>query len=604
MIIVDKEKKFAVVIWSFFTLICFLCFEFYYDNAVLIATGNLILSGHLYDLYECVEEMIGPSGIYPILYPLIYAIWNFPLKLLTGKVFVDCQAIPIGVLLWNKALVFICYIACGYLLKQIIMRVKQSCADNIYKVWFIMPLAFFSAIIMGMYDIGYVLLMLLALNYYFKDWEGEKYNRILFVLFFGLSICLKTLPIFYFIPLIVIREKRIWALIKDLLFFIIPYVFCCVPFLHSDAFIRNCLMLSERNSGMLLVTTVGDINVLIVSFLVLCFFCFFFIDNKDYVENSIFVGNIVSAILFGFSRFHPQWIIIAVPFMVLGLVNVKKEQLYKYILVLSLATIGFYIIFSILNEDGHIGNLLEDGILGTKIGTAHLFDEASAVSLNDFYKVDDLRIAYSIFAASLWGFAILVNPKMKNKVCKNENVVIDSSNTGGLLVVIFILTMLVYVFPVYIRYLGLLPKYILETPMEYSPDNTSALDISRGNEVTTAFKCETRIRLDKIEFLSFTWDNEYGDSLMHVRVLDNSGDEMAEISYPLSNIRDHTVTSLRWNDVHLDPGSYFIVFDTNEIQNSFAIAAIKNQEASEIYYSGEKIMDTDIQMKITGTEEK
>ena len=138
---------------------------------------------------------------------IIFAIWNIPLKILginpvNGK-------LPIFALYWNKMLLIFFLLACAVCLYQIALKIniEKESARSIMVAFLAMPLMFFIVVLQGSYDILYVLFLLIG----FWLWIGENNTKtnVLASLFFGLSICIKPFAAFYYLILLLLKEKNI-----------------------------------------------------------------------------------------------------------------------------------------------------------------------------------------------------------------------------------------------------------------------------------------------------------------------------------------------------------------------------------------------------------
>jgi uncharacterized membrane protein len=73
------------------------------------------------------------------------------------------------------------------------------------------PIAVFAVFIFGQYDIIGIFFTMLGFYYYVKD------NRLRFSLFFSLAISVKYFALIPFLPLLLLKEKRILPLLKYIL---------------------------------------------------------------------------------------------------------------------------------------------------------------------------------------------------------------------------------------------------------------------------------------------------------------------------------------------------------------------------------------------------
>lgn len=196
------------IIYFIFAFLCFLIFNFRFDLAVITVGGNLVLDGHILDWYEEFDKLYPSLGVYPMPYFILYAVWNIPIRILSQTSYLNHMDIPYVYILWNKLSIILMMWRVKVTLGKVLYKIDADEAKHLQWAWILMPATFLICIIMGIYDIVYVLIVVEALNFYFSDWSIKK-NKILFTLLFGISICFKSTPLVFYIPLILAREKSI-----------------------------------------------------------------------------------------------------------------------------------------------------------------------------------------------------------------------------------------------------------------------------------------------------------------------------------------------------------------------------------------------------------
>lgn len=162
------------------------------------------------------------------------------------------------------------------------------------------PIGFCSQFLIGQYGSAAVFFMLLGIYYYLKD------NRALFVLLFALSLPLNYFPFFVFLPMLLLKEKVIWKIFRDTVPMAILYglVFTSTDHVYSASFPIGST----------------DLSLVICVFCLICVWAYFKHVTGKLLEAQwvCFLSSLSCVAIFGLSQWHPQWLLFAVPFWVLG----------------------------------------------------------------------------------------------------------------------------------------------------------------------------------------------------------------------------------------------------------------------------------------------
>lgn len=599
MVVLEGNKKIcnkdivAYMLWIVIGIFAFFSFYFRYDSGVLIVSGNLLLDGHLIDYYEQMEGIIGDGGVYPILLPIIYAIWNLPIRIFTMKSFVAMSDIPLYVLLWNKIMVTLVWGFTGKVLGQITGKLQEN--SRLKNMWYYMPISFLVVWMMGTYDIFYVSLMTLGLRYYFSDWENEgRKNKYVFILCYGVSICFKTLPVFYFIPLLLAKEKKIRSLIVDMALFAIPYVLCAVPFLPSEAFIDHCLKFSGRSSGMLLVSMFGNIVPLIVILLIIYGYSYFNLgDGAEFEKNIIYICNLVSCVIFGLSAFHPQWFLMAMPFFVLLMVYTVQDRIDVVLILHVLMTLAYFMIFAAKKDyiDSSYA-LLEQGIFGYE--GLDLCKRNDYVSLLHFYRIDNLGVICSVFLGVMLCIVLFSYGKEKQHV---------THIARTRLLAMFLASLGVFILPAVCCYMPIFDRFLYASELSYTEDSSAIL--LNQNDVAEYFTQDNEFGISRIIFRTFTWDNTYeSEDTLTVRLRkSDSADVLFEKQILLNDLPNNELVAVDVPDLKLGQGTYAIEFSAEASDENKAVGISKrkiDEENGQAYLTvnGDILQGEDLQIQI------
>jgi hypothetical protein len=106
----------------------------------------------------------------------LFALWNYPLKLLGFDMPAHADVSNLSYIMWYKLLPVLFYIASAYLLFVIARQIGMSKARaKVCMFSFLsMPLAFFSQLIFSQYDSFTVFFMLAGMLFYFREENGKR----------------------------------------------------------------------------------------------------------------------------------------------------------------------------------------------------------------------------------------------------------------------------------------------------------------------------------------------------------------------------------------------------------------------------------------------
>ena len=192
-------------------------------------------------------------------------------------------------------------------------------------------------------------------------------------------------------------------------------LFVCVPFLmemllyiHSPAFREGVFGFNATSYifNASIDTGYYKISIVVVLWIALCVFSYLKSVKNIFIE-SLFVLNLVVFLCFGLSMWHPQWLLLAVPFMSLGIVVNKKSDV---LLLLELILSCLYCMFTVNMWPNHVDQtLLFNGVLKKFIKNP--IGEDSAINMSMLYVVKNIDLIMSFFSGCLLALTILKMPR-------------------------------------------------------------------------------------------------------------------------------------------------------------------------------------------------
>jgi hypothetical protein len=319
-------------------VLCFAAFIFFdqwYDMAYTSQQSSDLLdclfSGKFFNFYSYVIEkgaegkyvapyLGGPVGAaYNIVVYIILAVWELPIYI--ANHISSLSQYEIILELWGRLLGIV--MACvGYF--QITSLAKTLMSDKRKAKWagyyFISsPLIFYCVIIRNQLDIVSVVLIILALNQYFKK------NYMAFSIFMAVASCFKLMPFFIVIPILFLAEKRAGKLIKYLSVAISLYaVTNIVPLLVDPGYITTLNMVTDGDAftpylfKAVITGGVSNYSVFLLIYFLICVIAYVVKPKEN--EQHIYALLLAFASLanfFMFLKWHPQWIVLLLPFITL-----------------------------------------------------------------------------------------------------------------------------------------------------------------------------------------------------------------------------------------------------------------------------------------------
>lgn len=402
-------KSINLIDWIIFLGLIISCFFLYLHTDILHTGGTSIayLNGHFLDFYDYNEKMIGDINYLPTTY-VIFAIWNIPIRIL-GLIKIPTMQVGIIVRLWYKCLTTCFYIGTGYVMYRIGLAIKLDIKQSMFIAFLFWtnPIAVFSQFIFGQYDIITTFFMVLGLYYFTvgKDWK--------FVASFAVAITCKYFALLFFVPILLTREKRISSIIKKLLGVSLLFLIEVLIYLPSEVF-RNEIFGFEATGYIFNLSFDNgytQTSAAVIAWIMVCAVAYFVDVKYTEIEWCVFLLNIVTFICFGLSIWHPQWLLLAVPFWTLGTAFANKKDIY---LLLDLLLYIFYIIFVVNWWQGTVDQgLLKNGILKVFMNVDLI---GQNLMMKDLYVIKDSNLLFSCFVAVLLVTVVFKHPKFLQKI--------------------------------------------------------------------------------------------------------------------------------------------------------------------------------------------
>ena len=198
---------------------------------------------------------------------------------------------------------------------KLTQKVGESCEmpaeynRSVKIVYAFSPLMLYISILFGQIDIMYVILMLIALPFYYKG----RYR--MFSLIMAFSVVMKLIPFMAFIPLILLVNKKIRDIALNTLICISVKLGTLLLFEKGIGYSAIMNLMSDWHGfiNKLIADKVGGHSLFIIAFAAICIYCYMKDidsgDKKNLLYHSMLVIFAVYASFAAFVDWHPQWLI-------------------------------------------------------------------------------------------------------------------------------------------------------------------------------------------------------------------------------------------------------------------------------------------------------
>lgn len=417
--------------WALLALMAgFMLLTMFYTDLPIIYNHSLtfldsLFTGDMANFYT--NSLERPyCGFGAVYYWTVYAVigaWNLPIWILQ-KLF-GINAFSIKCMLWSRLEVVFFLFLTLWMMEKLLCDFgygKEKCrfAQFLFasSLLVILPTAAISQI-----DIITVFLMLWGIREYVKSdkitWK--------FLLIYSFAASLKIFALFVFIPLVLMREKRIFAVIGDLLAGVAFVLVCLLPYAGREDYVEATSVLNDVMVARIFETVLPAGNLEIPAFLTILVgisIWAYTIKAKTREEYFYYVNWIALAVFADFFIFvfaHPYWIVLMAPYVVMLVVmnaeRMKVNILLEFFMEVSV-TIVYLATFGVYMTE----NTFADLVL-TRLGFAPV--SGGYFSFGDWAAKKELdpyiSVLFGIFAVCLLAILAINRPgKLKNPEWKEH----------------------------------------------------------------------------------------------------------------------------------------------------------------------------------------
>ena len=358
------------VIFLILALFCFFCFQ---QRDLMHTAGCSVgyLNGHFPDFYD----YCGSYGIHPSYMPTVYilfAVWNLPMKLF-GVLKTPTEDIALAAILWAKVLPCLVYLASGIVIYRIcrILSMGEKKARLCVYACLTMPVAFYDQFIFGQYDCFMTICVLMGVLCYLKRKDAG------FIAWFAAAVTFKYTALVIFLPLLLLREKNVWKIFASCALLVIPLALLFLLYRGSAGFSDYVFGLGSSGdtptgyifsagiyTGFQLSARSLSVSLVVLVYGAILGLSYFTVpkDAKEEAGWLFYLSCLSFFVLFGLSKWHPQWLLFAVPFWGISSFLHKDTRIF---LIIDLLFMLFFVMFIVRTIPENVDQaMLNHGVLG------------------------------------------------------------------------------------------------------------------------------------------------------------------------------------------------------------------------------------------------
>lgn len=395
------------------------------DNSVLFTKA--LFSGNILDFYEFTIDNANTTyaANYEMVAYIPFAIWNLPIAVCNMLFDFDYMH-STAALLWGKAFIVLLSVLTVLVFYKILIFLKVQKEKAVLGCYALTTSVFFfwPAIMIVQIDLVAVLLMLIGFCHYLKG------NSKLFILFFALAVPCKLFALFLFIPLLVLKEKRIiFIILKTVLVYSVQ-LFSSLLYHNSPAY--NFAIKSQSRDAMDAMLNYSQIlggrkvSLFIAALFFICVFCYVYkLDKKDSAHKlnvPVYIASLVWGAVMIFIQIRGYWTLYLAPFLLISIFT--TERFFKLNLLLeTVSGVSFFFWYAAAN-----GGAASDKKMLWRLLLYKFVDKPNDAILKygnlsellKFYGLDQYKyVFFTVFVCSLAALLILICPFLfkKHKDC-------------------------------------------------------------------------------------------------------------------------------------------------------------------------------------------
>lgn len=325
----------AIIMFGIFCTFC------YGDQIITQEHGitflHMLFRGEILDFYPYCAENTQMVATYDLTLYVIFAIWNIPCFLYEH--FTQNVAQDLGFwIMYGKSIVFAFYILSVYLLNKLCQDINIV-SDNfegqskkyLLIYYALSPLLTLYSLYSGNYDIISVCFILYGIDALIR---GKKKG---FIISFAVATSMKYFPLLIFIPILLLREKRVLIIIRNILLTLSVSIVERLIFHNNtvtEEYPSSFVLSFFTGDGQVNSLGIGNMSFYMFLFIILCVYCYLQScdDNLGYYRKIIYVSNVTWIIFFLTVPYYCYWIVYLMPFLTLLIWSTSKNMFINIVL--------------------------------------------------------------------------------------------------------------------------------------------------------------------------------------------------------------------------------------------------------------------------------
>ena len=271
----------------------------------------------------------------------IWCLWVLPVYFLNIHCGIDISGV--GAYIWYKAFMLICMLICAYIIYRIIFTITENEKKGLMAVFLFCSslVTVLCVVVVAQAEICYLVFVMLGVYFYIQNNEKG------FILCFLISIPLKFLPVFVFIPLVLYHSKSFRKIFAELMVGCSGIVLDKIMGLFRvntgavnefrDHYFQDVIGHIDDSSMLNLNGLVSRSSLFTIVFLIFCVWCFCRNQDEDRTQNKYnicavwisFTSFLMVSILLNITIY---WIVITIPFLVLIIALDDKNIRVNFVL--------------------------------------------------------------------------------------------------------------------------------------------------------------------------------------------------------------------------------------------------------------------------------
>ena len=404
----EKETTAEKVLWiSAVVFSVFLAsqdFDYFMEMRASLRMIEAFKSGHFTDFvdYSYEKELVHQSSFdyfgynYNFISVLITAIIYFPFSFITDAEMNVPLVADIG-RTWMTVISAVIFYCCGRQIEKISVVCGNDKETAKYSkfIFLFSPLIIYCSITSGQIDLIYILMVLLALPFYFK----RKLKT--FSLIMSFAVAFKLLPLLIFIPLLLLVEKRIKEIVINS--GIVLSVTAVTKVLFERGYGSSAVtdIMNARHSFMdlILYSNIGKtVNLFLLVYVAVVLWAYMKKidpdDKKLVLMTSMKMVFVIYAAITVFVMWHTQWLIpliLSLAFIIPGASN-KRD-------IIALMSLSEFLVILISNSRGVSIAQINYGLISAMTG--HSYDGPGLAAILNNATSYSLMILWTAMAAIL-----------------------------------------------------------------------------------------------------------------------------------------------------------------------------------------------------------